>query len=974
MSTNTGVGASLHRVRPASVVAAALLIAALAVALLPRLSLAPYPRLDGPRLVVEAALPGAGRDEVMARFTAPVERRLLGLAAVDGVDSWTVDGVARLLVRGAAGAEAEPLRFAVTQRLAEVELRPAELQVELLPADERPLLAVAVLGGDAAARTAFARDVLVPELAHAGGSERIEVAGAAPLRVVVEPRQAALAARGLTTADLVVRLRRVGTTQAVGRVREGALPRQLVVGEEVTDLRALRDLRLPAPAGEAVLRDVATVSLRSLGDGDAFSLDGQPAVLVRLFAARDANAALAGWRLRRSVEALAARLPGGLALRVVEDAGAAALRALVRAALSALAAGIAAGAYLAWRRRRWPRVATAIAVPPLALLAAVATAVLLDAALDPVALAVLAAMAGALAWPAFPRIESATSVADVAASDSARRGGANATVVVPILLVAAAWSPLVFLASRAALGGPALVSIAAVATAFGLGHALHSALATAERDTPEDEMSRSSPTSSRTALALLLPSLVLTIAVASWWRGAKSTAAGAEAEVRIALAPDLPAAYRIRSSERFAAAVVRALPVRPRQWSLWLPRPQRVDVGAPQEGVLRLTFSNRREVRVAGEAMRRWLAMRSEARGWADTVPTGWLAGLDIAARPSLWATAATAAEREALLKRATGELRRALPSIVVAPPPAPGSEWRVTARPRHAAGAWSDDVASGLGGVDAGAVRIAGVEPAIRVTPPEDVAGRLALLAVHAGRAGASSGVVPLAVAASVERVPRQAPLVRRDGVAAEERLLLGVDATQVVRHQRRLAALSGPASRVSLGGCADALARRAAELRAAMAIGALLVLVVLAGAARSLRDAARCFACVPVAWGAAWAGASLVAGGDAGPTVTLALLVVTPLAALASSPREAPNALASRGWGGLVAPTVAGALVAALGGDDPIGRTLAIAVGLGLLAALVAARLLIPRGLRESAERSPAGSAATQSAAPAVGPPELA
>src|SRR6185295_4591862 len=115
-------------------------------------------------------------------------------------------------------------------------------------------------------------------------------AGAAPLRVVVEPRQAALLARGLTTADVVARLRRVGLVRPLGRVREGATLRPLVVGEEVTDLDGLRALRIPAAAGEAVLGDVATVALRPLGDGDAFALDGQPAVLVELFAARDGNA------------------------------------------------------------------------------------------------------------------------------------------------------------------------------------------------------------------------------------------------------------------------------------------------------------------------------------------------------------------------------------------------------------------------------------------------------------------------------------------------------------------------------------------------------------------------------------------------------------------------------------------------------------------------------------------------------------
>ena len=70
-----------------------------------------------------------------------------------------------------------------------------------------------------AARTAFARKLLVPELARLDGAGRIETVGLTPLHAVVRPLPAALAARGLTPADLVGRLRTTGVSLPAGRRR-----------------------------------------------------------------------------------------------------------------------------------------------------------------------------------------------------------------------------------------------------------------------------------------------------------------------------------------------------------------------------------------------------------------------------------------------------------------------------------------------------------------------------------------------------------------------------------------------------------------------------------------------------------------------------------------------------------------------------------------------------------------------------------
>jgi hypothetical protein len=936
-------------VRPASIAAAAALLAALAGAMLPRLVLAPCPRLGGPRLEVEAVAAGAERDELLARFTGPLERRLLALPDVVGVDSWTADGTTKIVVRGEVAADAERLRGALEQRLAELDLRPDEARVELAPADRRALFEVAVVGADAAARTAFARGVVLPELARAGAGERVDLIGATPLRVVVEPRQAALAARGITAGDVADRLRQLGTTAVVGRVREGAVPRPLVVGEEVTSLAALRELRVPGPTGEAVLRDVALVSLQPLGDGGAYRLDGAPAVLVRVFAARRGNAMMAGVRLRRSLAALRARAPAGVTLRVVGDAGAASASGVAGAALCSVAAGLGAGAWLGRRRGSWKLALAVASVPPLALLLAVLPLALAGVVLDPWALAVVEACAGALAWPAC-----ALASGPPAATMGRGRWRDARPAMAGFALMVVAWAPLALLGGRAAPAAAtgAAAVLAAAAMAVAIAAAFAAALAASLGG---DEAT--SPPRRQPVAAVLAVAAVLIVAVGAWlvreWpeRTGLATRATAELLVTYELSPDLSPPERLRRGERLAAELLQALPSQP-LWSSWeQAEPPRVDIGEP-DGALRLMFDGGSQARRGAAAVSKRLFAAPDVRGDVALAAMAANAGAEPAAlaAPSLWLSAPSAARRAELVARLATTLRAALPAAALVPMRTAGSEWRLAARAPGVAERLVADVGSALGASDAGNVRIPGAEPEIRlVAAPE--AEQLALLAVHGSRQ--PSAVVPLAAAASLQRAARQPPLQRHDGSAGERWAVRGADERQLARLDTRLrAAARGNGERVQLDGTAGATGLAARKLRSALAMGALAVVVALLAVGGPPRIALLFVLPLVLAWIATFIIAVLARGGQLEPfSLALALLMVSGLSVQpamlvawqcgAGAPALGPakSTLAA----GLCA--VLGSLIVAWMVGDPFGRELAAAVAGGLVAALATARMLLPR-----------------------------
>ncbi|MBW8875225.1 MAG: efflux RND transporter permease subunit [Acidobacteria bacterium] len=459
--------------RPVSTLLGALTVVVLGVFSLLRLPVSLLPALERPSLILTAAAPGSAREEVLERITRPLEQRLGALAGVTSVRSTTGDGWARVRVESEWQTDADRLRIEAERRLAGLEVAGATLAVELAAGDPEPIVEVAVFGGSGTARAAFTREVLAPELARLEGTGRLETLGLAPLHPVVRPHAAALAARGLTAADLVARLRTVGAAVAAGRARAGAVARPLLVREDATSLDALRALRLAGPRGESVLGDVAEVGLEEVRDDSFFRLNGREGTLVRVFRAPEANAVALAARVRERVDALSrrsGRSTSGLKVEVAADRSAevvAALKELGIAALLGLALGVAVLRFLLGRWR--PTLALAVAVPA-SLLAAFSGFYLAGLSLDVVSLAGLALAAGLLVDSSIVVLESIETARARGEEDPEIAGARQIAlpVIAGFLATAVVFLPLIYLKglARAFFGAQAFAIVASLAASL----------------------------------------------------------------------------------------------------------------------------------------------------------------------------------------------------------------------------------------------------------------------------------------------------------------------------------------------------------------------------------------------------------------------------------------------------------------------------------------------------------------------------
>jgi hydrophobic/amphiphilic exporter-1 (mainly G- bacteria), HAE1 family len=767
--------------RPVSVGVATVAACALGLFSLAKLPLALLPSIERPRLVIVAKAQASSRDEMLHDVTGPIERRLASVPGITSIESETTDGESRIELGSAWQTDPDRLRIDVARR---IEGAPTaaldDLAIDVAGSDDSPVIEVAVMGGSGAARTRIAERVVLPELARIAGAGKIEVLGATPLRVTVQPNAAALMARNLTALDVEERLRTAGTAIAAGRVRDGASMRPLVVAQPLRSVEDVRALRVR----DVALGEIADVELREVPDGTMF-LSGPPAsspagtrasrsrqrrdaavpaagtaavqtategVLLRVYRAPGANAVALASGVKARVEELSGRV-ANVQIAVVSDRSLEVKRALIELALAALA-GVLLGTFVlrymlgVWR----PTLALAIVVPA-ALLVSFSAFYFAGIQLDVISLAGLALATGLLVDNSIVVLESIESARAAGTGDPVASGTKQIVraVVASSITLMIVFVPLLYLRglARALFGEQAIAVVATVAASLVLSLTLTPVLArrdarpTRPRSPGLDGylrlLDRALAKPARTiAIAAVLVAVALALGVLLprelFARGGVHRVV-----VDAQLPPDLdPVAARA-----LAMKLWRAVPD-PRSLTL-------------QQG--RITMELDRAPR-AVEAAGVRAVIREKGSAFIEAVSGE-------ADRIELVASGASEAEAEQLARRVTEEMKRAglepLDARVVRGRAAMLLHWNETVAADRRGN--EQQVRAALGGADVGQNDIARAEPAIRVlptTPPE-----LGVVPVRTGER-----VVPLAALAGA-RLAERTPVIQHDEGRPSRRLL---------------------------------------------------------------------------------------------------------------------------------------------------------------------------------------------------------
>ncbi len=317
----------------ASVLSAFILIGG--VIALSRLPVSEYPEVVPPSVVVHAAYPGANPKVISETVAAPLEQEIVGVENMLYMSSQaTMDGSLALTVTFRIGTDIDRAQVQVQNRVAQALPRLPEevraLGVSTIKSTPAFLMVVHLTSPDGRYDSLYLRNYATlnirDTLARLPGMGDVRVFGAGDysMRVWLDPQK--LAARNLTSSDVVAAIReqnvqvaagQIGAPPAVGAQFQVALNAKgrLENEEEFGDV-----VIKTGAAGETVrLKDVARLELGAATYAMQSLLANENAVAIPAYQAPGSNALELSTQVRAKMDELKKTFPAGMDYDIIYD-------------------------------------------------------------------------------------------------------------------------------------------------------------------------------------------------------------------------------------------------------------------------------------------------------------------------------------------------------------------------------------------------------------------------------------------------------------------------------------------------------------------------------------------------------------------------------------------------------------------------------------------------------------------------------
>lgn len=312
--------------RPVLAIVISLLIVSFGVLSFERLPLRELPDIDPPVVSVQTSYPGASSSVVETRVTQVLEDAVAGIEGIDTISSSSRDGSSSVnitfrLTRDIEAA-ANDVRNAVSRALGQLPEEVDPPEVQKAEADGSPIMFLNMTS-TAMSRmelTDYAERYIVDRLSTVDGVSRVGAFGEQrALRIWLD--RVALAARGLTVADVETALRAENIELPAGRLESASRNLTIRVERGYQTAQDFRNLVIKRSGDEHLVRlgEVARVEIGPRERRNAFRGNGQNQVGIAIFKQSISNQLAVARGVRAEVEAIKSNLPAHIQLVVAVD-------------------------------------------------------------------------------------------------------------------------------------------------------------------------------------------------------------------------------------------------------------------------------------------------------------------------------------------------------------------------------------------------------------------------------------------------------------------------------------------------------------------------------------------------------------------------------------------------------------------------------------------------------------------------------
>ncbi|NLE67584.1 MAG: efflux RND transporter permease subunit [Lentisphaerae bacterium] len=283
------------------------------------------PAVDIPYVAVITTWVGAAPEDIEKDVTKPIEDAVSGIDGLKHIESSSMDNVSQVVLEFNMAVDVDVAAQDVREKidlilsdLPEDADRPAIMKINI---NASPIANV-FLSGDAPIDDLYdyADNVIADRFATVPGVGEVQVIGGNEREVWVELDRGALAAAGLTTADVTAALQGGILNLPGGRIREGGSEYSLRFDAEYREIAAIAGLEIANRAGaRRRLGDLGTVRLATEEVRQRAILDGKQGIVLKIVKKAEGNIVSLVGEIHKRFGEIRKNLPGGMELTWVSD-------------------------------------------------------------------------------------------------------------------------------------------------------------------------------------------------------------------------------------------------------------------------------------------------------------------------------------------------------------------------------------------------------------------------------------------------------------------------------------------------------------------------------------------------------------------------------------------------------------------------------------------------------------------------------
>ncbi|HQI26747.1 MAG TPA: efflux RND transporter permease subunit, partial [Sedimentisphaerales bacterium] len=310
-----------------------------------KLGLELMPKMDVPYITITTVYPGASPEQIETDVAKRIEDQVVTIDGLKHVSSACMENVCQTLLEFNLNVNVDIAATDVREKLdlirddfpADVE-DPKILKFDI---NAQPIIHMA-LTGDVPLDELYdyADNTLRDRLTVLAGVANVDLIGGAKREVHVLLDREKLAARGLSSMNVVQAVQQAVRTIPSGRVTDHGREFSVKFDAEYKDVPEIATLQVAGKNGQrCYIRDVGRVVMTTAELRQKAAVDGRPCVYIKVVKKAEGNAVKVVHNVRNAVETLNQQLPGGMKLIWITDDGRF-IEATVRSAWSNIGQGI----------------------------------------------------------------------------------------------------------------------------------------------------------------------------------------------------------------------------------------------------------------------------------------------------------------------------------------------------------------------------------------------------------------------------------------------------------------------------------------------------------------------------------------------------------------------------------------------------------------------------------------------------------